>query len=88
MATVRGGMITLIFSKMVKLPTDKFNESGAVSLMGNDVETLAERFHLMLTESWSNVIQLALAIWLLADQLGAVCVAPIIVGLRMSILYQ
>jgi hypothetical protein len=78
---VRGGLITLIYRKMVKLPTNKLSESSAMALMGNDVETLVERFNALFVESWANILTVAIATWMLAEQLGPVCVAPIIMGL-------
>ncbi|UPK94751.1 hypothetical protein LCI18_005686 [Fusarium solani-melongenae] len=85
-AMVRGGLITLIYSKMMKLPTDDLNESSAVTLMGNDVETLTEKLHMLLVESWANTITVGIAMWMLAAQLGAVCVAPIITAIISLIL--
>ncbi|KAH6893257.1 P-loop containing nucleoside triphosphate hydrolase protein [Thelonectria olida] len=80
-AMVRGGLITLIYSKMMRLPTSDLSESSAVALMGNDVETLTEKLHIMLVEWWANTLTVAIAMYLLADQLGAVCVAPIITAI-------
>ncbi|KAF4981000.1 hypothetical protein FZEAL_3115 [Fusarium zealandicum] len=80
-AMVRGGLITLIYSKMMKLPTDDLNESSAVALMGNDIETLTEKLHTLLVESWSNTITVGIAMWMLSAQLGAVCIAPIITAI-------
>ncbi|KAL6360528.1 hypothetical protein LRP88_06234 [Fusarium phalaenopsidis] len=85
-AMVRGGLITLIYSKMMKLPTDDLNESSAITLMGNDVETLTEKLHMLLVESWANTITVGIAMWMLAAQLGAVCVAPIITAIISLIL--
>ncbi|RSM15280.1 hypothetical protein CEP52_000842 [Fusarium oligoseptatum] len=85
-AMVRGGLITLIYGKMMKLPTDDLNESSAVALMGNDVETLTEKLHMLLVESWANTITVGIAMWMLAAQLGAVCVAPIITAIISLIL--
>ncbi|KAH7303548.1 P-loop containing nucleoside triphosphate hydrolase protein [Stachybotrys elegans] len=78
---VRGGMITLIYRKMLRMPSSELNESSAVALMGNDVETLVELIKSLLVESWANAITVIITTWLLADQLGAVCVAPIILGI-------
>ena len=78
---VRGGLITMIYSKMMKLPTDDLAESSAVTLMGNDVETLIEKLHFLLVESWANTLTVAIAMYMLAAQLGAVCVAPIVTGI-------
>ncbi|CAG7565483.1 unnamed protein product [Fusarium equiseti] len=80
-AMVRGGLITMIYSKMMKLPTDDLAESSAVTLMGNDVETLIEKLHFLLVESWANTLTVAIAMYMLAAQLGAVCVAPIVTGI-------
>ncbi|KAF7550053.1 hypothetical protein G7Z17_g5969 [Cylindrodendrum hubeiense] len=80
-AMVRGGLITLIYGKMMKLPTTDLNESSAVALMGNDVETLTEKLHVLLVESWANTLTVGIAMYMLADQLGAVCVAPIITAI-------
>ena len=72
--------MSLIYYKMVSLPFGDVNESSAMSIMGADVETLAETLHLLICSAWADMIQLGLAIWLLANQLGAVCVAPIIIA--------
>ncbi|KAM5342367.1 hypothetical protein ACJ41O_013333 [Fusarium nematophilum] len=85
-AMVRGGLITLIYGKMMKLPTDDLSESSAVALMGNDVETLVEKLHMLLVESWANTITVGIAMWMLAAQLGAVCVAPIVTAIISLIL--
>ncbi|KAF5567149.1 multidrug resistance-associated [Fusarium phyllophilum] len=80
-AMVRGGLMTLVYSKMMKLPTDDLGESSAVTLMGNDVETLIEKLHMLLVESWANTLTVGIAMYLLAAQLGAVCVAPIVTAI-------
>ncbi|KAG8669721.1 hypothetical protein FPOAC2_09062 [Fusarium poae] len=80
-AMVRGGLITMIYSKVMKLPIDDLAESSAVTLMGNDVETLIEKLHFLLVESWANTLTVAIAMYMLAAQLGAVCVAPIVTGI-------
>lgn len=78
---VRGGLITLIYRKILRLPTKEINESSAVALMGNDVETLAEKLNSLLVESWANTVTVGIAMWMLYEQLGAVCVAPIIMAI-------
>jgi ATP-binding cassette, subfamily C (CFTR/MRP), member 1 len=80
MAMLRGGMISMIYDKMMALPIGNANESSAMSIMGSDVETLAESFFMLICDTWANCIQVSIAIWLLASQLGVVCVAPIIVA--------
>lgn len=71
----------MIYDKMMALPVDNVNESSAMSIMGSDVESLAESFFMAICDTWANFLQVAIAICLLARQLGAVCVAPIIVAI-------
>lgn len=78
---VRGGLITLIYRKMVRLPMQQLNESSAMALMGNDIETLVERIDALLVETWALGITVAIAVWMLTDQLGVVGIAPIIMAL-------
>ncbi|POR31166.1 ABC transporter C family member 12 [Tolypocladium paradoxum] len=80
-AMIRGGLISLIYRKLVKLPTKQLGESSAVSLMGNDVEMLTERINMLLVESWANTVTVAISMWMLTEQLGAVSAAPIITSL-------
>jgi hypothetical protein len=61
------------------LPLGSTDESSAMSLMGTDIEMLAEYFQSIVCETWANVLQLGLATWLLQTQVGAVCIAPIVV---------
>ncbi|KAM7219752.1 ABC multidrug transporter [Rhypophila decipiens] len=84
MAIVRGGLISLIYDKVVQSPsasTQAASDSAAMTLIGTDVERICETWHLVVAESWAAVIQLAFAVWLLQMQIGPVCVTPVIVAL-------
>lgn len=82
MAMVRGGLISLIYDKVVQSPsTQAASDSAAMTLIGTDVERICETWHLVVAESWAGVIQLAFAVWLLQMQIGPVCVTPVIVAL-------
>lgn len=74
----------MIYQKMIGMKIDNANESAALSLMGTDVERIVETWYLLIAEIWANMVQIGIAVWLLERQLGAVCVAPIIVALGMS----
>ncbi|PYH92309.1 multidrug resistance-associated protein [Aspergillus ellipticus CBS 707.79] len=76
---VRGGLMALSFQHMMDLPLGGTDESSAMSLMGADIEMLAEYFQLTVCETWANVLQLGLATWLLETEVGVVCIAPIVV---------
>lgn len=71
--------MALVFQHMMDLPVGSTDESSAMSLMGSDIEMLAEYFQSTVSETWANVLQLGLATWLLQTQIGAACIAPIVV---------
>ncbi|KAJ5218037.1 uncharacterized protein N7498_000136 [Penicillium cinerascens] len=76
---IRGGLMSIVFQHMMDLPPGSTDESSAMSLIGSDIEMLAEYFYSVICETWANVLQLALATWLLETQVGAVCIAPILI---------
>ncbi|KAJ5308895.1 hypothetical protein N7508_004274 [Penicillium antarcticum] len=76
---LRGGLMSIVFQHMMDLPLGSTDESSAMSLMGSDIEMLAEYFFSVVCETWANVLQLALATWLLEAQVGAVCIAPLLI---------
>ncbi|CAG8303457.1 unnamed protein product [Penicillium salamii] len=78
---LRGGLMALVFQHMMSLPLASTDESSAMALLGSDIEMLAEYFFSVVCETWANVLQLALATWLLQTQVGAVCIAPILVAI-------
>lgn len=78
---IRGGLIGLIYRKMLRLSASELGESSAVTLMGNDIETLAERANALLIEGWANTLTVGIAVYMLYAQLGAVCVAPIVMAI-------
>ncbi|KAJ5758005.1 uncharacterized protein N7511_006699 [Penicillium nucicola] len=76
---IRGGLMSIVFQHMMGLPLGSTDESSAMSLMGSDIEMLAEYFFSVVCETWANVLQLGLATWLLETQVGAVCIAPLFI---------
>lgn len=79
MAMIRGQLTVIIYTKMLTLPTSNADESAAMSLVGTDVQKIAETFWQLLIEVVPSVLQLAIAVYLLYDQLGVVCVAPVLI---------
>lgn len=71
----------LIYRKVLRLSCTDVVDSAAVTLMGNDVETLVERVNCLFIECWANGITVIFAIYLLAQQLGAVCVVPVVTAI-------
>jgi len=78
MAMIRGGLISLIYRKGLQLPSSGASDSPVMTLIATDVERICEIWHLMILEVVPGSIQLGIAVWLLQRQLGAVCVAPVI----------
>jgi hypothetical protein len=78
---IRGGLIGLIYRKVLRLSTGDLNESSALTLMGNDIETLAERANALLIEMYANALTVGIAVYMLYAQLGPVCVAPIVMAI-------
>ena len=70
----------MIYKKMIELKTSNINESSAMTLMGTDVERIAETLPFF-CDIWAYIIQLCVAVWLLERELGAVCVVPAIIAL-------
>lgn len=78
---IRGGLIGLIYRKILRLSTGDLNESSALALMGNDIETLAERSNALIIEAYANSLTVGIAVYMLYAQLGPVCVAPIVMAI-------
>ncbi|KAK6823240.1 hypothetical protein RU639_006093 [Aspergillus parasiticus] len=82
---LRGGLMAIVFEHMMNQPLGSIDESSAISLMGTDIEMLAEYFQSTVCEIWANILQLGLATWLLQTQVGAVCIAPIVVVIIFTV---
>jgi ATP-binding cassette subfamily C (CFTR/MRP) protein 1 len=81
MSMMRGQLISVIYTKVTTLPISGVNESAAMTLMGTDVQRIAESFEYLIIEAVPNAVQLAIAVYLLYLQLGAVCVVPVLVAI-------
>ncbi|XXG98141.1 hypothetical protein Hte_004462 [Hypoxylon texense] len=74
---VRGGLIALIYNRTLHKGVADKSEITAMALMSTDVERImngALRFH----KTWSSLIDIAIACWLLGLQMSVACVAPIV----------
>src|SRR5690348_5556275 len=78
MSMMRGQLIAIIYDKLATLEVTNVNESSAMALMGTDVPKIAETFHMLILNVVPDVVQLAIAVYLLYTQIGAVCVVPVI----------
>ncbi|KAI0803754.1 P-loop containing nucleoside triphosphate hydrolase protein [Xylaria sp. FL0064] len=86
MIMIRGGLISIIYRKMLQTQVTKTNDSAAVTLMGTDVQRIAETFHYLLVELIPAFIQLGIATYLLYLQLGAVFVVLLVLSIAGTLL--
>ena len=75
---LRGSLVGLIYDRTLLLQDGVYDESAAISIMGTDVDRIAGTMD-VIHEVWAQLIEVALGIWLLARQIGWVCVLPIII---------
>jgi ATP-binding cassette subfamily C (CFTR/MRP) protein 1 len=72
---IRGGLVSLIYSKTIDLSITALDESAALTLMSTDVQTIADSL-IWLHDSWGSAIEVGIAVYLLYRVLGAATVAP------------
>ena len=77
---VRGTLVSLIYQNMLDLKADDGNDSAALSLMSTDTDRAIGTMEFVLNIP-ADIVQIALALWILSQYLGAVCAAPIILAL-------
>jgi ATP-binding cassette subfamily C (CFTR/MRP) protein 1 len=80
MVKLRGALVGLLYHDMLLIRAESRNSSSAMSLMSTDVDRIT------LTARWvidiiPNIVQLGFAMFILSTQIGAVCIAPVVVAL-------
>ncbi|KAJ4270222.1 hypothetical protein NW762_001898 [Fusarium torreyae] len=81
---LRGVLVSAVFSKATELSTTVTGDSAAVTLMSSDVDVIVRAVR-EIHEFWANIIQLAIATWLLSTHIGYAASGPIIVSLIVLI---
>lgn len=76
-------MISLIYVKSLESSTGELNDAKTVTLMSTDVDRTVSGLEL-LHETWARLLEISLGVWLLARQMGAISVAPMIVAVCTS----
>ncbi|KAK8028838.1 hypothetical protein PG991_005894 [Apiospora marii] len=79
MATMlRGMLVSAVYRKTIETSVAATDESASVTLMSTDVEAIvrAARF---IHDIWADIVQVAIATWLLSRQIGPAAAAPVIV---------
>ncbi|QMW43124.1 hypothetical protein G4B11_006494, partial [Aspergillus flavus] len=85
MAMLRSGTTALVYHTMMWLHIDIAHESGAISLVDADIDSVAEFVRRTVCDTWANALQLGLATWLLSAQIGATCTVPIIFAIVLEL---
>lgn len=75
---VRGGLVCAVSEKMLKLNATSAQKDAGFTLISTDVERICQCLR-NIHETWANIIELGIAIYLLARQLGAACIAPVVI---------
>ena len=79
----RGGLVSMMFAKTSSLKANAADPATSLTLMSADIERITNGWQTM-HEIWANLIEIALAIYLLERQLGAACAIPIAVAIGKS----
>jgi ATP-binding cassette subfamily C (CFTR/MRP) protein 1 len=78
MYMTRGLLAGAVYRKTLEAKLSAADDSAALTLMSTDVERIIQGL-LSIHELWANIIEVALASWLLSRQIGASFVAPLVV---------
>lgn len=84
MVKLRGSLVGILYQHMLEVRAESKNSASAMSLMSVDVDSIT------LSARWAvdivpNLAQVVLASWILSGQIGAVCVAPLVVALFSAV---
>lgn len=78
---IRGALVSAIYQCMLSLRVESDKASAGQALMSNDVDRITV-VTVWLVATVPSIIHAGLALAILCLQLGAVCVAPLIVACR------
>ncbi|KAL7950242.1 P-loop containing nucleoside triphosphate hydrolase protein [Trichoderma barbatum] len=76
---LRGVLVSAVFSKVTEVSIVAVDDSAALTLMSSDVDVIGRAMR-QIHEFWANVIQIAIATWLLSKHIGYAAAGPIIVS--------
>ncbi|CAK7207178.1 hypothetical protein SEUCBS139899_009986 [Sporothrix eucalyptigena] len=82
-ALIHMSLVGLIHNRCLTIADGVLDESAAVTLMSNDAEAATNGGDLV-HELWSQVLEFGMGMYLLAGELGWVCILPLVVVLGIS----
>jgi ATP-binding cassette, subfamily C (CFTR/MRP), member 1 len=77
---IRGSLVSAIYDKTMEISITALENSQAVSLMSTDIQRIVDGLKFV-HEIWANLLQVAIATWLLSREIGVACVAPVAISL-------
>ncbi|RFU75576.1 abc transporter [Trichoderma arundinaceum] len=74
---IRGALTSLVYIRTLEVSamSSDTSNAAALTLAGTDVTSITRAFE-SVHEIWANPVEIALAVWLLARQLGLGCIGP------------
>lgn len=78
MTMFRGATVSLIYNHMLTLSLSDCDDSSVITLMSTDVDEIVLCLS-GLNEVWAHLIEVVLGVVLLSQQLGWVCIVPLVV---------
>ncbi|KAF4934491.1 ABC transporter gloK [Colletotrichum fructicola] len=85
--TLRGGLVSIIFRKSLRLNAATASQGKAVTLMSTDIDAIASGVK-DLHEIWASVLELGIAVYLLNLQIGAACFVVMIPAVICSFITE
>jgi len=77
---VEMAIVGIIHNRCLTIKDGIFDEAAAVTLMSNDTSEVVYAAHLT-HEVWASCVELCIGMYMLADELGWVCISPLVVVL-------
>ncbi|KAK8101492.1 hypothetical protein PG999_011866 [Apiospora kogelbergensis] len=77
---LRGVLVTTIYRSTLSMNLSVAEDATALSLMSTDVERIVMGM-VHIHETWSTIVQVGIAMWILYTEVGAIFVAPIVLAL-------
>ncbi|KAI5463545.1 multidrug resistance-like protein [Mariannaea sp. PMI_226] len=74
--SMRGALVPCIFNKTLRLQSEEANSAASLTLVTTDIETIAQGV-IACHEVWSSFVEISLAVFLLARQVGVACTVPV-----------
>ncbi|RAL16008.1 uncharacterized protein BO97DRAFT_421249 [Aspergillus homomorphus CBS 101889] len=77
---VRGGLISLLYDKTMRVDVENITDSAAITLMTTDIDGIATNW-VNVHEIWASPLDVGIGIFLLERKLGVACIAPVALAL-------